>query len=50
LRSRFDLPARVLLGLAAGLLFAMAWQYLDPNIRRKEDIERLGLPVIAHVR
>ncbi len=50
LRSRFDLPVRLLLGLAAGVLFALTWQYLDPNIRRREDVELLGLPVIAQVR
>jgi capsular polysaccharide biosynthesis protein len=50
LRSRFDLPVRALLGLAAGVLFALAWQFLDPLIRRKEDIEWLGLPVITQVR
>jgi hypothetical protein len=50
LRSRFDLPVRALLGLIAGVLLALAWHFLDPLIRRTEDLERGGLRVFGTIK
>jgi capsular polysaccharide biosynthesis protein len=47
LRSRFDLPVRALLGLAAGLVLAFAVHYLDPVIRDPREIERAGLKILG---
>lgn len=49
LRDRFDLPVRVLLGLLAGAALAFAWHYLDPSIRERREIERMGLKVIGEI-
>jgi capsular polysaccharide biosynthesis protein len=50
LRSRFDLPVRAALGLAAGVALAFAWRFLDPFLRRREDIEHRGMHVLAEVK
>lgn len=49
LRARLDLPLKVALALAVGLALALAAHYLDPFIREKEDVERLGLRVVAEL-
>lgn len=38
---------RLGLGLLAGIALAFLAEYLDPNLRRREQVEALGLPVIA---
>jgi capsular polysaccharide biosynthesis protein len=38
---------RLGIGLLAGLGLAFLFEYLDPTIRRREQIEALGLPVVA---
>jgi hypothetical protein len=50
LRSRFDLPLRATLGLAAGVLLALAWHFFDPRVRRADDLERDGLRVFAEIK
>lgn len=47
LRSQIDLPLKIALGLAAGLALALGAHYLDPFVRDREEVERLGLRVIA---
>jgi capsular polysaccharide biosynthesis protein len=47
LRDRFDLPVRIALGLLLGALLALGWHFLDPAIRERHDVERLGLNVIG---
>jgi capsular polysaccharide biosynthesis protein len=49
LRDRFDLPVRILLGLIAGVLLALVAYTLDPAIRERRDIERMGLNVIGEI-
>jgi capsular polysaccharide biosynthesis protein len=49
LRSRLDLPLRVGLALAAGLGLALLVEYLDPTVRARHELERLGLPVLGEI-
>ncbi len=49
LRSRLDLPLKVGLGLAVGLALAFAAHYLDPFVRGKDELEALGLRVVAEI-
>ncbi len=47
LTNRFEPFIRIGLGLLAGLGLALLAHYLDPTLRRREDVEALGIPVIA---
>ncbi len=49
LRARYDWLLKVGLGLVAGLALALVAHYLDPWVREKDELERLGLPVIAEI-
>jgi len=49
LRARYDWVLKVGLGLVAGLALALVAHYFDPRVREKEELERLGLPVIAEI-
>jgi capsular polysaccharide biosynthesis protein len=49
LRARLDLPLKVGLGLAVGVLLALVAHYLDPFVRDREELERMGLSVIAEI-
>jgi capsular polysaccharide biosynthesis protein len=49
LRDRFDLPVRVLLGLLAGVALALLWHFLDPAVRGRNELERMGLKVVAEI-
>jgi capsular polysaccharide biosynthesis protein len=49
LRARLDLPLKVGLGLAAGIALALLAHYFDPFIRGKEELEAVGLNVIAEI-
>ncbi len=40
---------RLGIGLLAGIGLAFLAEYLDPNLRRREQVEALGLPVIASI-
>jgi capsular polysaccharide biosynthesis protein len=40
---------RIGLGLLAGIALAFLAEYLDPNLRRREQVESLGLPVIGSI-
>ncbi len=48
-REQLDLPLRVLLALAAGLGLVFLLDYLDESVRGRDDLERLGLEVLAEV-
>jgi capsular polysaccharide biosynthesis protein len=50
LRTQLMGPA-VKIGLAAGIGVALAllWHYFDPTIREGEELERMGLPVLAEI-
>jgi capsular polysaccharide biosynthesis protein len=49
LTDRFGPLIRVALGLLAGIALAFLAHYLDPMLRRREDVESMGLPVIASI-
>jgi capsular polysaccharide biosynthesis protein len=49
LREQLELPLRLLLALAAGIALAFLADYLDDRVRSREDIERLGLPVMGEI-
>jgi capsular polysaccharide biosynthesis protein len=49
LRARLDLPIRLALGFALGIVLAcLAW-YFDPRIRDRADAEAIGLDIIAEI-
>jgi capsular polysaccharide biosynthesis protein len=49
LRTRLDIPIRIALGLALGIVLAcLAW-YFDPRLRDRADAEAIGLNVIAEI-
>jgi capsular polysaccharide biosynthesis protein len=49
LRDRFDLPVRILLGLIVGALLALLWNYFDPAVQERRDVERMGLNIVAEI-
>lgn len=49
LADRFGPFIRSGLGLLAGIGLAFLAHYLDPVVRRREEVEALGLPVIAAI-
>src|SRR5690606_28618001 len=49
LANRFGPFVRIGLGLLAGIGLAFLAHYLDPVVRRRDEIETLGLPVIATI-
>jgi capsular polysaccharide biosynthesis protein len=49
LRSRLDLPLRLLLALAAGIGLALLVEYLDPTVRERAEVEALGLVVLGEI-
>lgn len=49
LTDRFAPLIRVALGLLAGIGLAFLAYYLDPTLRQRDDVESLGLPVLASI-
>lgn len=49
LRARLDLPLKVAVGLALGIGLALLAHYLDPFVRDRRDLDRLGLPVAGEI-
>lgn len=49
LRSQLDLPLRIVLALGAGLGLALLAEYLDPTLRDKESLEKVGFSVIGEI-
>jgi capsular polysaccharide biosynthesis protein len=49
LTQRLDLPVRLLLALLAGVALAFLLDYLDDSIRGREELEGLGIHVLAEV-
>lgn len=47
LPNRFAPFIRLGLGLFVGLVLAFLSEYLDPTVRRRQQVEEIGLPVIA---
>ncbi|RME56328.1 MAG: lipopolysaccharide biosynthesis protein [Caldilineae bacterium] len=46
-RSRLEWPLRVILALVAGVGLAFLAEYLDGTVRRAEDLEAVGAPVLG---
>ncbi len=49
LRARLDIPIRLALGLALGIVLAFAAYYFDPRLRDRAEVEALGLNVIGEI-
>jgi capsular polysaccharide biosynthesis protein len=49
LRDRLDLPVRFVLALAAGLALALLAHYVDPVIRERREVERMGFAVVGEI-
>ena len=49
LRAQLDLPVRLLLALGAGVVLALVAHYLDPHIRDRRDVEKLGLAIVGEI-
>ncbi len=49
LTDRFAPLIRIALGLLAGIALAFLAHYLDPVLRGRDDLESLGLPVVASI-
>jgi len=49
LRNRLDIPIRIGLGLALGVVLAFLAWYFDPRIRDRADAEAIGLNIIAEI-
>ena len=49
LSSRFDPIIRFGLGLAAGIALAFLFEYLDPTLRDRREVEAMGLRVLVEV-
>ncbi len=48
-RERVEWPLRILLGLVAGLVVAFLLEYLDATVRRREELEEMGLPILGAI-
>ena len=49
IRSQLDLPLRIFLALGAGVGLALLVEYLDPTIRERDEIAKLGLPIVGEI-
>lgn len=49
LRSRLDLPLRLILGLLAGVGLAFFVEYVDDSVRGTRDLEAVGLEVLGSI-
>lgn len=49
IRGQLDLPLRLALALAAGVGLALLAEYLDPTVRDRREIERMGLAVLGQI-
>jgi len=48
-RSQLEWPLRVILALIAGVGLLFLLDYLDTSVRRGDELEEMGLPVIAAI-
>lgn len=49
LSERLDLPVRLVLALVAGLGLTILFDYLDDRVQNRQELESLGVPVLAEV-
>lgn len=48
-RERVEWPLRIFLALVAGVGIAFWQEYMDDTVRRREELEELGLPLLVAV-
>ncbi len=49
LTQKLNLPIRLFVALAVGVALAFLWNYLDDAIRTADDVEALGISVLAEI-
>jgi len=49
LRARLELPVRIALAIIVGVGLAFLFEYLDPTLRDRLELEELGLPLIGEI-
>jgi capsular polysaccharide biosynthesis protein len=49
IRSQLDIPLRVALALMVEMGLALLAAYLDTAVRSREEVESVGLPVLAEI-
>ena len=49
LRSALDLPLRLILAVGAGVGLAFLVDYLDPTLRSRRELEKMGLDVLVEL-
>jgi len=49
IRQRLEWPLRVILALIAGIGLLFVLDYLDTSVRRSDELEEMGLPVMAAI-
>ncbi len=49
LREKLDLPLKLALALGAGIALAFLLDYLDDTVRSREELEAIGLKVLAEI-
>ena len=49
LRSQLDLPLRLILALGAGIGLALLAEYLDPTIRERDEVVKMGLEIMGEI-
>lgn len=49
IRSQLDLPLRMALALGAGIGLALLVEYFDPTIRGRDELAKIGLPIVGEI-
>ncbi len=49
LKSRLDIPIRVILGLVFGIVLAFIAHYLDPRVRDRSEVEAMGYNIVGEI-
>ncbi len=49
IRSQLDLPLRLLVALGAGFGLALLIEYIDPTVRDRNEVVKLGLSILGEI-
>ncbi len=49
LRARLDIPIRIALAVAFGVVLAFVAHYFDPRLRDRSDVEALGFTIVGEI-
>jgi len=49
LRERLDLPLRLIIAFLVGAAIVFLWNYLEPFIRGRDDLESIGIEILAEI-